>query len=60
MHDQAMTLQSWLLFCLTEAMLCLIPGPAVLFVLGTALRRGFPSATFAAAGIRAGNTLYFA
>jgi len=55
-----MTLQSWLLFCLTEAMLCLIPGPAVLFVLGTALRRGFPSATFAAAGILAGNTLYFA
>lgn len=55
-----MTFQSWLLFCLTEAMLCLIPGPAVLFVLDTALRRGFPSATFAAAGILAGNTLYFA
>jgi homoserine/homoserine lactone efflux protein len=54
-----MTLQTWLLFCLTEAVLCFIPGPAVLFVLATALRRGFPSASFAAAGILAGNILYF-
>jgi homoserine/homoserine lactone efflux protein len=55
-----MTSQTWLWFCLTETVLCLIPGPAVLFVLATALRRGLPSATLAAAGILAGNTLYFA
>jgi homoserine/homoserine lactone efflux protein len=55
-----MTLATWLLFCLTETALCIIPGPAVLLVLSTALRRGFPSATRATAGILAGNTMYFA
>jgi homoserine/homoserine lactone efflux protein len=55
-----MTLPTWLLFCLTETVLCIIPGPAVLLVLSTALRRGFPPATRATAGILAGNTMYFA
>jgi homoserine/homoserine lactone efflux protein len=55
-----MTLPTWLLFCLTETALCIIPGPAVLLVLATALRRGFAPATRATAGILAGNTMYFA
>jgi homoserine/homoserine lactone efflux protein len=54
-----MTLQSWLLFCLTEIVLCISPGPAVLFVVSTALRRGFRPGTLAATGILAGNTFYF-
>ena len=55
-----MTLQTWLLFCITETVLCFIPGPAGLFLLATALRRGFAPAAVAAAGILAGNTFYFA
>jgi homoserine/homoserine lactone efflux protein len=55
-----MTAQTWFLFCITELILCLIPGPAVLLVLSTALRRGFSSASTAASGILASNTLYFA
>ena len=55
-----MTLQSWLLFCATELVLCISPGPAVLFVISTALRRGFKSGALAASGILASNTFYFA
>jgi homoserine/homoserine lactone efflux protein len=55
-----MTVQTWLLFCVTETILCLIPGPAVLLVLSTALRGGFSRATVAAGGILASNTFYFA
>ncbi len=46
-------------FALLEFTLCLIPGPAVLFVLSTALRRGARTGFASAAGIVAGNTTYF-
>ena len=55
-----MTLQVWLLFCLTETALCLIPGPAVLYVVSAAIGRGVAPGISAALGILAGNVLYFA
>jgi threonine/homoserine/homoserine lactone efflux protein len=35
-----MALETWLAFCATETVLCLIPGPAVLFVVSIALLLG--------------------
>jgi len=40
--------------------LCAIPGPAVLFTVGTTLKRGPRGGLTALAGIVAGNTAYFA
>jgi homoserine/homoserine lactone efflux protein len=54
-----LTLQTWLAFCTTELLLCLIPGPAVLFVVSTGLLRGRPEALSACFGILAGNAFYF-
>ena len=55
-----MTVQTWLWFCVMETILCLIPGPAVLLVLSTALRAGFGRANAACAGILTSNAVYFA
>ena len=49
----------WLAFCVTETVLCLIPGPAVLLVVSTALGRGLRSGLLAGLGILAANTIYF-
>lgn len=54
-----MTLETWIAFCLTEAALCFIPGPAVLFVVSVGLARGARGGMNAAFGILAGNTFYF-
>ena len=47
-------------FIALEITLCLIPGPAVLFVIGSSLRRSSASGLSAALGILTGNALYFA
>jgi len=54
------TFNTWLLFCLTEAVLCLTPGPAVLLVVSMALTRGSSAGFGASLGILAANGIYFA
>jgi len=54
-----MDLSTWLAFAVLETILCVTPGPAVLFVVGTALGRGRPAGFVATAGIVTGNTSYF-
>jgi homoserine/homoserine lactone efflux protein len=54
-----MTLETFIAFCTIELVLCLTPGPAVLYVVSTALARGPRAGLAGALGIVAGNTFYF-
>jgi threonine/homoserine/homoserine lactone efflux protein len=55
-----MTAEAWLLFVLTETVLCLTPGPAVLLVLSQGLTRGIGASVSSNLGILTGNAFYFA
>jgi homoserine/homoserine lactone efflux protein len=55
-----MTWQIWLAFVVVEGMLCITPGPAVLFVLSQAIQRGPAKSVWGIAGILCANTMYFA
>jgi homoserine/homoserine lactone efflux protein len=55
-----MSLEAWAAFCVTEAVLCFTPGPAVLLVVSIAAGRGFRPSVGAVFGILAANSLYFA
>lgn len=55
-----MSLDTWLSFFLLETLLCLSPGPAVIFSTATAAERGGRAGLLGVAGILLSNTLYFA
>ena len=59
MRDGFMTWQIWFLFVVTEAVLSVTPGPAVLYVLSQAMRRGPGKSVWASGGILSANALYF-
>lgn len=54
-----MTWHSWALYLGMEIVLCLTPGPAVLFVISQALQHGGRRSIWASLGILAGNAFYF-
>jgi len=49
----------WLLFVVTEAVLSMTPGPAVLYVLSQAIKRGPGNSVWASWGILTANGMYF-
>jgi homoserine/homoserine lactone efflux protein len=55
-----MTFEIWAVFVVTETILCLTPGPAVLLVLSQGLARGAAASVWANLGILSGNAVYFA
>ncbi len=54
-----MSFEAWLLFCVTETVLCFTPGPAVLLVVSLALAHGAQAGLHASVGILAANAFYF-
>ena len=55
-----MGIETWLLFVVTEAVLCLSPGPAVLTVVSQGVSGGARSGVWVSLGVLAANALYFA
>lgn len=55
-----MTVEAWALFCMTETLLCLNPGPSALLVMSLALTNGQAAGIRATVGVLAANAVYFA
>jgi homoserine/homoserine lactone efflux protein len=54
-----MTIEAWALFCLTETVICLNPGPSSLVVISQSLTRGSAAGVRAATGVLTANAVYF-
>ena len=54
------TIEAWALFCLTEMVLCLNPGPSALVVMSQSLTSGPSAGVRATAGVISANAIYFA
>jgi homoserine/homoserine lactone efflux protein len=54
-----MSLEAWLLFCMTELVLCAIPGPGVLLIVSLSLTRGVGAGVAATMGILVATLIYF-
>lgn len=54
-----MSFEVWLLFLVSELVLCLTPGPAVLLVVSQGMRRGFRASVAGSAGVLSVNALWF-
>ena len=52
--------ETWLFFIITDGVMSLTPGPAVLFVLSQAIRRGASKSVWGSCGILTANAVYFA
>lgn len=55
-----MSWETYLLFIVTTAVVCLTPGPAALLVVAQGISNGFRRSYWAIAGIALANTVYFA
>lgn len=54
-----MTFETWLIFAVTEAVMCMIPGPAVLLVVSIGLTRSQAESMRVGLGVLAANAFYF-
>jgi homoserine/homoserine lactone efflux protein len=54
-----MSVEAWALFCLTEFILCLNPGPSALVVVSQSLIRGPSAGVRVTLGVIAANAIYF-